>query len=389
MRGVWPPGAWRRMPLGLLGMVVIVALVERQIDRHPLEMNELQATSWRFAKNQARRQAPGAQILLFGSSVIKFGLHPAILEEKTGRPTFNLAVYGGQLTSSYYMFKHALEAGAKPAAVVIDCHEGPIPKADADKPNEIVALNMRNWPEILTGWEAAELAWHGKFPSVLAATTVARLVPSVKSRHEIRGQVMAALDGKEEPTRQKNLSLLRNWNMNKGAQVMTPNQSTVDDGAPLDSAAAELPEGQFVGNKFMEIYVRKFLDLARDHKIPVFWVMAPLSPAVLTMQHNGGFERFATDCANAVQKRYANVIVVDGRRSGYTSGAFSDKTHLNMTGNATLSEDLGEVIAARLSGAARGSRWVFLPKYRPPAANRPSEDFQRSWAAVESATRKR
>ena len=375
--------------MGVLGMVVLVALMERHLDRQPLELNENTPTCWRFAQTQARKQAAQAEILCFGSSVVKFGVLPAIIAEKTGRPTFNLAVYGGRMASSYYLFKRALEAGAKPAAVIVDCQDGPVPIAKARELSEAVASNSRNWPEILQTREILELAWHAGDPNVLAATTLARAFPSIKARHEIRTQIMASLEGKETPARHNNLVLLRNWNANRGAQVMPAVAPAAETVASLDSPAADLPEGQYFPNPFMDVYVRKFLDLARDRKIPVFWVMAPLSPQVMTMQHNAGYERFATDCANAIQRRYANVVVVDGRRSGYSSGAFLDATHLNVTGNASLSEDLAEVIAERLSGKARGSRWVFLPPYHPRTPNHSTEDFQKSWAVVAPATRNR
>ncbi len=181
MRGDRPVGAWRRLPLGLLGMLFLVALVERQLDRHPLELNENSPTSWRFASAQARRQARTAQVLFFGSSVVKFGVLPKIVEEKTGRPTYNLAVYGGRMASSYYLFKHALDAGAKPAAVVVDCHDGPVPVKQAKELNEAVESNRRNWPEVLTSFETIELAWHARDPGFLAATTLARAGPSVGS----------------------------------------------------------------------------------------------------------------------------------------------------------------------------------------------------------------
>ncbi len=196
---------------------------------------------------------------------------------------------------------------------------------------------------------------------------------------------MSALEDKRDQTSHNNLILLRNWNVNQGAQVMPAGAAAAETVAQLDGPAADLPKGQYLPNPFMDVYVRKFLDLARDRKIPVFWVIAPLSPAVLTMQHDGGYEKFATDCANAIQKRYANVVVLDGRRSGYSSGAFLDKTHLNATGNAGFSEDLGEAIAERLSGPAKGSRWVYLPKYRPRTQSRSTEDFQGSWMAIKSA----
>lgn len=389
MQGDRPVGAWRRAPLGLLGMIVLVALVERQLDRHPLQLNENTPTSWRFARTQARRVSKGRQVLCFGSSLVKFGVLPAIVAEKTGRPCYNLAVYGGRMASSYYLFKRALEAGARPAAVVVDCHDGPVPRSKARELNEAVASNSRNWPEVLRLGEAVELAWHVGDPNFLAATTLAWAFPSIKARHEVRAHLMARLEGKEPPAGHNNLVLLRNWNANQGAQVMPATAPAAEAVATLDGPAADLPEGEYLPNPFMDVYVGKFLDLARDHKVPVFWVFAPLSPAILTMQHNTGFERFATDCANTIQKRYANVIVVDARRSGYSTGAFLDATHLNVTGNASLSEDLGAVIAERLSGKARGSRWVFLPKYRPRSPNPSTEDFQRSWLAVASRASKR
>jgi hypothetical protein len=315
--------------------------------------------------------------------MIKFGVLPAVLEARTGRPTYNLAVYSGRLATSYYLLKRAIEAGARPAAVVLDCLDGPWPGNEAVTLSQDFEATRENWPHVLTPAECVELGWSTRSPTLAGNLLVARLLPTVRLRFGVRRWVMACLDGAGERPYQHNVIALRNWNANKGAQV-EPAAAPVAGPAGAFGPPAAPPPGRYRDNPIMEAYSRKFLDLAASHGIKVFWVVPPFTPAKQAFRFREGHLWCNLTHARALMERYPNMVVVYGADSGYPAEVFSQQIHLNSAGNARFSDDLGAVIARHLDGPPAGARWADLPRFRPLTPATPFEDTIRSGLAVAS-----
>src|SRR5262245_61644860 len=211
--------AVRGAPLGLLGMLVLATAVERQVGKNDLSFNSDSCT-WSYSREKARSQGPRSGILRFGSSMIKFGVLPSVVEARTGRPTYNLAVYNGRIASSYFLLKRALEAGARPAAVVVDCLDWPWLANQPAAARDDFEANRWNWPHILTVAECVEVGRSAESVALAGELVVARLVPTVRLRFGIRRWVKAGLDGNGNEPFQHGVIALRNWNANKGAKVM-------------------------------------------------------------------------------------------------------------------------------------------------------------------------
>src|SRR4051812_42261979 len=108
-------------PWGTMGMIVVVATVEllvhRVEDRH---FTTNAALSWAYGGRAADRKAAGRDVLCFGDSMVKFGVAPRVLEDRLGTKAYNLALYAGSPTASYFLLRRALEAGARPSAILVD-----------------------------------------------------------------------------------------------------------------------------------------------------------------------------------------------------------------------------------------------------------------------------
>jgi hypothetical protein len=390
MGGATLTRAVRGAPLGLLGMLVLAAAVERQVDKNDLSFNV--DSTWRYSREKARSRGPRSEILCFGSSMIKFGVLPAVIEARTGRPAYNLAVYNGRIMSSYFLFKRALEAGARPAAVVLDCMDGPCPVNVPDVLRKDIEANRPNWPNFVTAAECVEVARAAGSPTLAGELLTARFVPSVRLRFGVRRWVKAGLDGDGRRPFQHNLIVLRNWNMNRGAQVM-PAGAPVTGPTGTFGPPAGPPPGLYRDNATLKTYSRKFLDLAASRGIKVFWVVPPFTPAKQLSRFRDGHLRYQLAHARAMTERYPNMVVVYGADSGYPAGTFSHEIHLNAAGNARFSDDLGAVIARHLNGGGPpiGARWADLPRFRPLTPATPAEDINRSALAVMSTpdTRRR
>ncbi len=102
-------GRWARVavPSGLLGMLALVAAVEWFWVCGNLNLINDQALSWKYASRQVWQKSPGCEILCFGDSMIKMGVLPRVVNQVTGRRTFNLALYGGPAPASYFLLRRA------------------------------------------------------------------------------------------------------------------------------------------------------------------------------------------------------------------------------------------------------------------------------------------
>jgi hypothetical protein len=111
-----------RMPLGFLGLLALVAGIERFLTIHESDFDPDVVWDWKVSARAACRKAPGHEILCFGDSTAKLAVQPRVIEAQVGRSAYNLAVAGGQPPSAYFLLLRALEAGARPAAVVMECN---------------------------------------------------------------------------------------------------------------------------------------------------------------------------------------------------------------------------------------------------------------------------
>ena len=110
------------VPWGLLGMLALMAASERYVKRHTLDFTRPEGWNWRMSGWAARREATQADVLCLGTSRAQQAIVPQVIEERSGMRAWNLATCWGQAPAYYYLLKRALEAGARPKAVVVEYH---------------------------------------------------------------------------------------------------------------------------------------------------------------------------------------------------------------------------------------------------------------------------
>ena len=90
------------IPLGLAGMLLLVAGVESGVSRYVARSFRFESSwVWDATRRQARS---GNEILCFGDSQIKNGVLPAAIEARLGRKAYNFAQNGSQVPAliSYF-----------------------------------------------------------------------------------------------------------------------------------------------------------------------------------------------------------------------------------------------------------------------------------------------
>ncbi len=361
----------RRAPLGLVGMLVLVFVAESRLAKLDLELTPVWALDWRRAGASARREAPRAEILCFGDSLAKLGLVPQVIEAGTGRGTLSLALSVGQVPASYFLLRRAIEAGARPKAIVIDT----IPHLLAEGPD----YNERLYADLLTTREALELGIAARDGSLFARLALASGLPSIRCRYELRSFVANRLAGRPASQWTIVAAHWRNWRANRGAQPAAKQPDFHGDAARWP---AELYPATWAPHSVNAEFLDRFLDLAASRAIPVYWLVPPFSPEVQSRREGLGLDDAFTDFLERTAGPRANLTVVDGRRSAYGTAVHHDPIHLDREGAVRLSTDLAAVVANGLARPGSRPRRIDLPTYRDPPPGWDVEDLDQSLAAV-------
>ncbi len=360
-------GAW---PLGLIGMLALVALTERYISKRDTDLGTMYSIEWRMTGEAVKRQAPLAKICCFGTSLTRMGVAPRVLEAELGKPTYNFALSGGQPFASYTMFSHVLSAGGKPEAIVVEFKWSAL--------GVDYAWNERVLPEMATLGDLAGFAFTARDPIFFARLFLVSKFHSYRCREEIRANILAAIHGKEPKRNHERAIMARNALVNKGANHSPKN----DFKGAINPDEPYLFPKDWKCHPISELYIHRMFDLAASRNIPVFWLLPPVAPQTLARRIEIGAEDRFTDFIKSVSGKHPGVTVVDARYSKFAVDAFIDTTHLNRDGAVALTTALAKTIGEGL-GMPRSTTglWVSLPDYRPLDASK-VEDMGQTLASL-------
>jgi hypothetical protein len=373
------PVAVRRtkpFPWGLAGALVLIAACEAYVARHTLDLTRQDNWEWRLSSRAASRKPARAGVLAFGSSLIKLGLVPQMLEASAGRAVYNLAVCGGSAPASYILLRRAIESGARPSAVIVEFH----PLSMTSDAWHTAAF----WPDLLDTGETIELAFSMRDARFFAAVTFARALSSLKDRHELRNAIVAALRGEQRPAGLSVLALMRNLNKNRGSMIVPPLAEAGDRALPAEDIAAA--SVAWSCNPFNERYVRKFLALARAHGITVVWLLPPVSPALQDLRdrsgRDAGYKAFVASCL----AREPRLVVVDATGAGFGLRHFIDGQHLNRDGATLWTRAIETTLRDVVRGDPIEPRWVTASTsdYQHAPGALALEDYGESYRAVQT-----
>ena len=264
-----------------------------------------------------------------------------------------------------------LESGARPAALLVDYHPAGL--------TESHAIYAEWWPHLLVVRELAELAWTARDPDFFTRTVLARLLPSVRDRREVRANILAVLWGGGESMRQYNAPLRRNVRANLGAKVIPKN--------PLFRGEIALPLRQslltdsWACTPVNSAYVRRFLELA-DAQDPRLLAPAAVQPGAPGRAGAQGPRRVLP----AVRPCLAGAVPGPGRRRRAAVRLRRFGLHRRdarrLAGGVHLQRRRGGRRRPAPRRPARGQRWVALPPYRERGPEVPLEHFAQSVAVV-------
>jgi hypothetical protein len=249
------------------------------------------------------------------------------------------------------------------------------------KPNMLAGrpeFQLQGWQELASPREVLDLAWSAGSVSLGVKVLLGRALPSLRSRDEVRDALKAAMRGDPPRWASTNRTLLRQWTINRGANLASKNPAFL--GKVSEKAHKNLFSDYWKCHKINARYLERFLDLAGSKGVRVYWLLPPISPELQARRDQSGVDARHTEFVKSVIAHHQNVIVIDGRRAGYDHTVFVDPAHLDGDGAVALSLDLADLMAQ----PDVGSGWVSLPSFRRRSAGIPLEDVNESQLAVES-----
>ncbi|WP_435018975.1 DUF1574 family protein [Tundrisphaera sp. TA3] len=357
-------------------MLALILAIEATLSGHDMGFTYVWHWDWRIYGKAVASKAKRCDLLLLGDSLVKFGVIPRVVRDRSGMDGFNAALHVGQTSTSYFMLRRALEGGAKPKAILLDL----TPHLLAQAPDE----NNNLWGELLRPGEAFDLAWAmGRDSDFFARTLAASYVPSFRERFEIRKGIAAALEGKSTSSAAMIRGFRRNWRLHDGAQLN-------GDGAGPDQdwdAWTRTLYSRWAPHPVNLAYLDRLLGLARDRGIPVLWYLPVIHPEVQARTEQSGFDASYTRFVEEVRARHPEVTVIDARKAEFAADLFTDGAHLTGRGALKLSAAFGDLLRDR--SVPGSGRWIPLDASASPPDRGKLEDVWRSVAIADELEKNR
>jgi hypothetical protein len=335
-------------------MIATVAVTELALARVTKNYLRFEQWDWKLARQAAADQALSCEVLCFGDSLVKYGVHPRVLERRLGKRSHNLAVCGGTAASTYYLFRRALESRARPTAVVVDFAPSFLAKNPAD------TTTLLPWWQLLSTRDALDLALTTNRPGCLPPLLLQCWLPSLGGREFLRAGVKTKLTGVPNRVLPVSREHIFNWQNNLGAQL-TSKSPRASLARPPDEELAL--RGPWMCHAANEDYVRRFMELAASDGVAVIWLLPPAQTQVREAYDRAGYTLRQASFARGFQRRFPGLIVVDAQYADFPYTVFVDSAHLDRDGAMVLSEGLAEILATRPTGTS-SVRWHSLPPYR-------------------------
>jgi hypothetical protein len=163
--------------------------------------------------------------------------------------------------------------------------------------------------------------------------------------------------------------------------------------SPLLTRIGAGQSGTWRCDRVNAVYLKRFLRLAGEIHARVYVLVPPFSPGLLSAEEYSGEEARYIAFIRRIRDQYPQVVVVDGRHSGYKADVFVDGAHLDRDGAAALSAGLGHIMRRTADEEAHASRWIELPSFAPASTQAKLEVLSESMAIArlprppETATR--
>ncbi|MBI5049311.1 MAG: DUF1574 family protein [Nitrospirae bacterium] len=285
-------------------------------------------------------------IIILGDSHSHVSIIPRIIEEKTGRSCFNFSTFGRQgVMGSYWMFRNYIEAhDIKPKYIIVGFspfYTYPITKSFWDSSNILTDLS-----DIRKGNVRAFIEEFGVVQGIKF------LLPSLKHQGRFKEFIRNPFSF-EMPDRVQLNKFTEQFYLDKGYYPERINESYPKESreSGYDKFFQYTDLNKFVISEFSYKYLRKMLDLAKEHKIKVIYHIPPIAPYLYSVVKNYSYMDRYNEFVDSLKKDYPDLIAVNSQHLFNENDMFLDIYHLNGKGAPILSGFL----AQRINELQRGN----------------------------------
>ena len=200
------------IPWGLAGMVGLILVIECWVCAELARLRDPVSLSWRFSAGGRRDpEHPAATSSASGTVWSSMGCSRPCSTAASGRRAVNLSAARGPTLLTYFLFRRARR---RRPAVRRD------PQRQTRRADRRTGLRRPSTGRKCSrSRESLELLSMTRRVPLMVSILVGRLLPSVRSRLEVRSNLLAALRGEPDPLHAINRVLWRNWTVNEGANV--------------------------------------------------------------------------------------------------------------------------------------------------------------------------
>jgi hypothetical protein len=161
----------------------------------------------------------------------------------------------------------------------------------------------------------------------------------------------------EHPAGDEASALLRNWSFNRGAQVAPRPFVPVPGALPRPF---EGPGWSWQPQAVHAEFVEKFLALADDRRIPVYWIIPPAEAAWLERNERVGTVGTYRQYVRGLVARFPRLTVLDLQQAGWGRAMFRDPIHLNRDGAVRLTLAVADAIGRAPVDRDVAGRWITM-----------------------------
>lgn len=281
-------------------------------------------------------------VVILGDCYSIHGIRPDVIQKDAGLSAFNFATHHRHsLLASYALLRHYLNSASRsPHYVIIGFHpltfaSGRLIPAEISPVYRLgAAIELPNLVDAgyLYDFRDGNIDLIAKEFGIPAA--IKFLLPSLKHQYFFQKAAKTFSLSFLQPSQVREF---RAYVRQEGGFYRIPAYSTYS-GSAVGSAHRLLPH--FSVSDYSEHYLRKILDLTRQHHIPVLFVTASIPPDWYALWNESGFIGEYRLFTEALERQYANLRVIDPQPGVDQKIMYQDEIHLNQAGADALSRAL-------------------------------------------------
>ena len=370
----WKPSS---IPWGAAGMVALLVVVEAFVGRHWIDLTDPVSLSWRYSAVAAETGVRDCEVLCLGDSLVKHGLVPSVIERTSGtesREPFRRA--GLDAPDLFACCAGRSIRGARPKALIINA-----------KPAVLLGgpeFNARAWQEVLHPARCRRTAAdHAGTRRSSRPRSSAGCFHRCDAGWRSNPPVLAAIARRDRPH-----SLDQSRPL---AELVRQRRGECRSVRCLPTAARSTREVErqlytdlFYVDPANAEAIERILKLAADRRIPLFWVLFPLSPKLQSLRDESGAEMLHDRFLKSIVARYPGTRHRARRPPRRLSGRLLRRCHPLEPTRGTRPEPLGGRSRSPLTRhprtASSTSGWIALERTDRETAERADalEDIEES-----------